>query len=313
MKTAGWVVFAVALAAVTAVVGCRLYHLEKRLTPAYADFYAKVQYIMTSGERKIFLELPDSEKDRFIADFWERRNPNPGSGANAFKTEYEDRLRRADILFLGEGRPGFLTDRGRIYVLFGPPSERLTFPMEAAGHCREIWYYGAFPVIFEDEDCIGRYLLTAINLDHLQALNMALGHFQQTFSSESRFFDYSVSLRQVRDRGADVEATIVIDVPYGGIWFTSRDDHLDTALDVRLEGRDPSGARVWGIRRTFPLSLSESELEELAGKSYLIEIPLVLAKDSEAARSGKIVLDASVKNRTEDEPLKKVLVFRLKT
>jgi GWxTD domain-containing protein len=307
-KTASWLI----LVLLAAAPGCRLYHLEQRLTPPYADFYAKVQYIMTPEERKIFLELPDSEKDGFIADFWERRNPNPDSGRNAFKIEYEERVARAEALFHGEGRPGYLTDRGRIYILFGPPSERLTYPMDASGYCREVWYYGAFPVIFVDEHCQGQFVLTAVNLEHLEALNIAQGHFQKTFEQDKRFFDYRVSLVKTRSEPALVEGRIVVDVPYAGIWFTFADGRLTTEIDARAEVRDGDRRLVWEGRTSSALDLSEDELKERRSRDLRLEIPFLLDQDVAALRARKLTLLVSVMNQAGDEGLKKALEFRLK-
>ncbi len=105
---------------------CRLYKLARQLPPEYADFLSQVRYIITKEEEKIFLELPHSEKDRFIEEFWARRDPDPDTEENEFKTEFFKRVERANALFISEGKPGWLTDRGRIYVLFGPPTDRIT-------------------------------------------------------------------------------------------------------------------------------------------------------------------------------------------
>jgi len=271
----------------------------------------KVQYIMTGEERKIFLELPDSERGRFIDDFWQRRNPDPDSEENAFKTEYEDRVQNADNLFRGEGRPGYLTDRGRIFILFGPPSERLTYPMDAAGFCREVWYYGAFPVIFVDEHCQGQFLLTAINLEHLQALNIAQGNFRKTFEQDKKFFDYSVDIRKDRPEASASERRVVIDVPYAGIWFNFKNQQLTTVLEVRLEALDASGGRVWERHGTYALALGEDELKANKDKSYRMEFPLVLDKDAGPLRGLRLTLHVSVRNTADDDKLEKVLEFRL--
>jgi GWxTD domain-containing protein len=299
------------LFALVAAGSCRLYQLERRLSPAYADFYAKVQYIMTSEERKIFLELPDSDKDRFIDEFWERRNPNPDADGNAFKTEYEARVRRADELFRGEGKPGYLTDRGRIYILFGPPMDRLTYPMDSEGFCREVWYYGAFPVIFIDEHCQGQFFLTAINLEHLQALNIAQGHFQRTFEQENRFFDYTVSVAGTQPGSGAFKGKVIIDVPYAGLWLSFRDDRLSTTLDILVEVTDSSGARLMAEAKRCTIELSEDELKALKDKSYRIEIPFVPDRNSGPPKPGPLTLHTSVKNAAEGEELKKVLEFRL--
>jgi GWxTD domain-containing protein len=266
---------------------------------------------MTREERKIFLELPDSEKGQFIDDFWKRRNPDPDSESNAFKTEYDDRVRNAENLFRGEGRPGYLTDRGRIFILFGPPSERLTYPMEGSGYCREVWYYGGFPVIFIDEHCQGQFILTAINLEHLQTLNVAQNHFQKTFEQEKKFFDYSVEIVKGRMKDPGFEGRIVIEVPYAGIWFDFKDARLKTVLDVRVEARDGSGRRVWEHQGPYALDLGEDELKAMSGKSYRVEIPLVLDKDAGWLRGQRLSLHVSVRNSAGDEELKKILELRL--
>jgi GWxTD domain-containing protein len=303
--------FASLLLILAAVLSCRLYRLEHRLSPKYADFYSRVQYIMTGEERKIFLELPDSEKDQFIDEFWKRRNPFPDAPENSFKTEYEARVRRADELFHGEGRPGYLTDRGRIYILFGPPMERLTYPMEAAGYCREVWYYGGFPVIFIDEHCDGRFLLTAVDLEHLQALNIAQGHFQRTFEQDKKLFDYDVSWVKVRSDPGLFEGRVVIDIPYAGLWFNFKDERLTTTLEVQVEIQDASGGQVLDIRKAHDLGLTEDELRAKKDKSYRVEIPVVLNRDLARLQAGKLSLHVAVKNAADGEELKKVVELRL--
>ena len=131
---------------------CRLYKLEHKLDPENAEFLSKVRYIINKKERKIFLELPNSEKEKFKEEFWERRDPDPETEENEFKMEYFNRIEKADELFKGEGKQGWLTDRGRIYILFGPPMDRIIFPMggDPDSRWREIWYHGDFPVVFVD-------------------------------------------------------------------------------------------------------------------------------------------------------------------
>ncbi len=319
-RSRAWLYAALAVCALTvipaAAPACRLYHMERSLTPAYADFFSKVQYIMNRQERKIFLELPDSEKNKFIEDFWERRNPTPGSKENAFKTEYLDRVQKAQDLFHGEGKEGYLTDRGRIYVLFGPPMDRTTYPMDAEGYCREIWYYGAFPVIFIDEHCDGRYLITAINLEHLQTLNIAQGHFQDTITEEKdkRFFDYSVSAQKDRFEAGRYEGRVLIDVPYTAIWFNSADNRLDTALDVRIEATAAGSLEpVWKFEKSYAIAMSEDELRDLRDKSYRIEVPIVLDKELAGVKDGRLLLRVNIKNSTEGDELAKALEIRLKS
>ncbi len=108
---------------------CTTKRLESRLDPVSEEFYNKVRYIITSEESKIFLELPPSARAEFIEEFWKRRDPTPETEENENKEAYFERIEEANRLFRGGGRPGWLQERGRIYILFGPPNERQTNPM----------------------------------------------------------------------------------------------------------------------------------------------------------------------------------------
>jgi GWxTD domain-containing protein len=303
---------ALLLLGLTAVSACRLYNIEKKLTPAHSDFLSKVGYIITREERKIFLELPDTGKDSFIEEFWKRRDPDSDTERNEFRVEYEDRLEKARSLFRGEGRPGWLTDRGRIYILFGPPSERLTYPMDATGFCREVWYYGSFPVVFIDEHCAGDFVMKAINLEHLQELNIAQGYFQKTFAQEKKFFDYEVAIQKIRAEQGVYEGKVAIEIPYTTIWFTFKKQRLETAFIIKAEMSDESGRLIWEAQDSFPLTLDERELKENRSRRFRMEFPLLLDKDVDRLKNQKLRLEVSVKNTTEGEELRKVVAFRLK-
>ena len=83
----------------------------------------EVPYIIEDKEREAFLRLTtDEERDAFIAAFWERRNPHPGSAQNEFRKEHYRRIAYANQFFACE-LPGWRTDRGRMYILYGPPDE----------------------------------------------------------------------------------------------------------------------------------------------------------------------------------------------
>jgi GWxTD domain-containing protein len=82
-----------------------------------------VIYIITKEERDAFLRLStNEEREQFIESFWDRRNPDPESETNSFKDEYYRRIAYANEHF-SSGIPGWKTDRGHIYILWGPPDE----------------------------------------------------------------------------------------------------------------------------------------------------------------------------------------------
>ncbi len=83
----------------------------------------EVPDIITPEERRAFLELStNEERDQFRELFWDRRNPDPESPVNIAKEEHYRRLAHADEHF-SSGIPGRKTDRGRIYIIWGPPDE----------------------------------------------------------------------------------------------------------------------------------------------------------------------------------------------
>ena len=92
-------------------------------TPYQKWLSEEVPYIITDRERAAFKKLStDDEREAFIENFWERCNPKPGSPENEFKEEYYRRIAYANEHY-ASGIPGWKTDRGRIYIMYGPPDE----------------------------------------------------------------------------------------------------------------------------------------------------------------------------------------------
>jgi GWxTD domain-containing protein len=106
---------------------------EKKKKEELKSVYKKwldedVSYIITGDERKAFKALKtDEERDQFIEQFWLRRDPDPDTPENEYKEEYFERIQYANEKF-ASGIPGWRTDRGRIYVMFGKPSEIESHP-----------------------------------------------------------------------------------------------------------------------------------------------------------------------------------------
>ena len=103
-----------------------------------------VVYIVDDAERAAFQSLTsDEERDRFIEQFWERRNPTAGASQNAFKEEHYRRIAYANQHFqTASGALGWRTDRGHMYIVYGPPDE---MESHAKGpqkpFATEIWLY----------------------------------------------------------------------------------------------------------------------------------------------------------------------------
>jgi GWxTD domain-containing protein len=301
---------------------CRLYRLERKLDPVNAEFLSKVRYIITSKERKIFLELPDAEKEAYRAEFWKLRDPDPNTEENEFKMEYFNRIETANELFVSEGRPGWLTDRGRIYILFGPPFDRITYPMGSGpdSRCSEVWYYGDCPVVFVDSTCTGQYRLVTYDLTPFRDFNLMYMHefsraqdrAQQTIvGEETNLFDFNWRVKKNVVDENRAEGMIEIEIPYEVIWFNAEEDMLKTVLDVRLELKDFEDNLIWEYEEAFEVAMKDDELRDKKGEKFKIEIPFVLSEELDRLRQGKNLLHAVVTNRAGDEKAKKVTEFRL--
>jgi len=130
-------------------------NVKPELKKAYKDWLEKdVTYVITDEERKAFKKLAtDDERERFIEEFWRRRDPDPDTDENEFKEEYYERIAYANEHF-ASGIPGWKSDRGRIWIMYGKPDERETHPSggsydrpsyEGGGSTTtypfEIWFY----------------------------------------------------------------------------------------------------------------------------------------------------------------------------
>jgi GWxTD domain-containing protein len=98
--------------------------LKQELGSTYKKWLNQdVRWIITPEEQSAFKQLSnDEERDQFIEQFWLRRDPTPDTPENEFKEEHYRRIAYANEHFPA-GKPGWMTDRGRIYIVFGPPDE----------------------------------------------------------------------------------------------------------------------------------------------------------------------------------------------
>jgi len=87
-----------------------------------------VVYIISPEERSAFLQLEtNEEREQFIEQFWLRRSSNPDMPDNDFKEEHYRRIAYANEHY-ASGIPGWKTDRGRIYIIWGAPDEIESHP-----------------------------------------------------------------------------------------------------------------------------------------------------------------------------------------
>jgi len=267
-----------ALLAVGLCSACAAGRLEKSLDPDSRDFFSKVRYLITKQERRIFLTLPPSEREKFIEEFWRKRDPDPDTEENEFKTQYFQRIEEASRLFHGGGSPGWLQDRGRVYILLGPPTDRQAYPRGASfyGPPAEIWYYGFFEIIFIDDAWNGNYKLDPSSPQQLAMIMSAQLDWKPKVAVEKGALDFALDAEKTGPGQAAVRAK----VPYNKIWLKAEEKILRTTLSLEIEILDASGGQAGELKKDFPLELTEERLEKIIAQNFIIEIPLALAPGS---------------------------------
>jgi GWxTD domain-containing protein len=117
-----------------------------------------VVYIITPEEKRAFKKLvTNEEREQFIEAFWRRRDPNPDTEVNEYLEEHFERIAYANQHF-ASGIPGWKTDRGRIYIMYGAPHEKESHPAggqydrpsyhgggSTSTYPFEIWFYRHLP------------------------------------------------------------------------------------------------------------------------------------------------------------------------
>ena len=129
-----------------------------------------VRYIITDQERADFSKLTTAkQQDDFVEAFWNRRNPTPQSSENPYKEEHYRRIAYTNTHFAANV-PGWKTDRGRFYIMYGPPDS--IDSKSALAPPTETWHYlfvegiGRNVVLtFTDKCACGKYELSGADSD----------------------------------------------------------------------------------------------------------------------------------------------------
>ena len=275
-----------------ALLYCSAGQTAKKLAPEEKEFLSNVRYIITGQEKKAFLSLPPSERAGFIEEFWKRRDLDPSTETNEYKIEYLKRIAEAKHLFPEGGTSGWLTDRGRIYILLGPPEQREVYPQGEQNFRwpRELWRYGFYEILFVDSRFNGNFELVPESARLLAEINVAQTQLrsQQTEAGGKSLGDFKVDVLRTSDRAR----TVVVSIPYTDIWLSAEGKDLKTTLELTWEIYDAADKKIREETKTYPLSLAADEIKDLGEKEWAVEIPLELGPgDFEVALTLKSLTD----------------------
>ncbi|MDP8981264.1 MAG: GWxTD domain-containing protein [Acidobacteriota bacterium] len=217
--------------------------LRKELEPAYKKWREEdVAYIITDDEKQAFNRLStDEEREQFVEQFWLRRDPTPDTAENEYKEEHYRRIAYANERF-ASGVPGWKTDRGRIYITFGPPDEVEPHPSGGGGQSTtypfEMWRYRYIEGIgnnveieFVDRTLTGEYRMT-MDPDEKNALShvATTGNRPQPPRGSADFFErqrvFAGLQKAPAVRFTDLEATVNSTLRYNALPMMVRADYL---------------------------------------------------------------------------------------
>ncbi len=120
----------------------------------------QLKYVATDEEYRKLMSARPSQKEKLFREFWEKKDPTPGTPTNEKMEEYYRRIRFANEQFSGY-RDGWETDMGMVYIIYGAPSEIERHPFDISSKPYEVWYYYDInrKFIFQDVEGFGEYRL----------------------------------------------------------------------------------------------------------------------------------------------------------
>ncbi len=262
-------------------VSCSIFERREKLDSESEEFLSTTRYIITSEEKKEFLSLPPEKRKDYIEEFWKKR-------PEGFKEEYYSRIEYANQMFRGGGRPGWLQDRGMVYIMYGPPTHMEKYPMGSASYpyAHEVWYYEYLQIVFHDPYGSGDYRLTDESLFILDTIRrIPTSQILEARPSKERKDENLKFEAEIEEIEEGVIIKILI--PYESIFLREIDGRLETELETNLT---VSGTQSLTKSETFKISYLKEEIEKLSERYYKIEIPLKL-------KSGKYTAKITILNR----------------
>ena len=292
------------------------------LPPKYAAWLnEEVPYIITNAEKSAFLALKtDADRETFINNFWEIRNPDPNSPTNLFRDEYYRRLAYANDHFGSPGRhDGWRTDRGMVYITLGPPQQLIPYRSSQYLTPMETWFYQSpspnhalppyFYVVFYQRSLSEDYKLYSPLLDKPERL----------VQSTNAVNDEAMALKIIKeDLGSEVAHVALTLLPNEPGNLDSPSYESETLLNrIRNYRNLPENVELLDERRAMHESVSHrivlgqsfSDLsvmatrdgDALASISYLFQLfnpqDFFVAQGEDGRFYYAVEVDAALKNR----------------
>lgn len=188
---------------------------EGELPPRFKKWLEEeVCYIISPLEKEVFLQLQtDRERDLFVEAFWNQRDPTSGTPENEFKEEHYRRINYVNHHFgRGVPKPGWETDRGRIFIILGEPLGIDHYTGGSQIYNTEVWFYQGltryglppgFNLVFFQKNGVGEYVLYSPSVDGPQAL------LTSYFGDQADYVQAFQTLRKINPSLAKVSFSLI--------------------------------------------------------------------------------------------------------
>ncbi len=293
--------FCPVLLALSLSVGCGgiVYLAYDNLDESGKQTFDEIRYIATDEELGEYVELTPGQRAEWLEAFWKRRDPTPDTPVNEYKLEHYKRLRYAEKKFGWGKKPGWKTDRGKVFVKYGPPNDIESRPMGDVALMGgwyskpyEKWSYDYIPYVgtdidflFVDTHMTGDYEMRGSIKDTSNSPDekvRASGFDQASASSGSAFEDFDVGETfdgEQRRKDGDYSYRRSTRAG-GGEWETKADGTTlsdESVIDIEQGVNDPFKAAV-------PITPEDSTLElnvgvltfDSPGRANMVEFDFVI-------------------------------------
>jgi GWxTD domain-containing protein len=275
----------------------------EQLPPDDQDFIRYVRYIITKSERNTFLSLASAtDRAQFRHQFWKKRDPDPTTQLNEFKRRYFNRIEEANTFFSRGSVQGWTTDRGRVYVLLGPPETKRIYPTgyRIGSYPSEVWIYGFYPVIFIDRTQSGNYELNSLGAWHLGELVKLVKRDIPKVAKVQNPFGFSLKLFKDKQHNRH---NLRIAIPYRNIVFQEDEQGFKADLIINVSIIEIKKQAPQSMKKEHTIRVNPKDLEQL-GKEYLFNIPLKL-------EPGKYETEVIIENKADKIQKRDKIQFKI--
>ncbi len=277
--------------------------LLKELPEIDQEFISTVRYLITSAEKKKFFTLTnETERKQFRLDFWKKRDPDPATEENEFQQQYFERIEEANRLFSIGHYKGWLTDRGHVLVILGPPETKRVYPSgyQVEDYPSEVWFYGYFPVVFVDRNRTGDYDLVTLNLWHMAEIVKAQKNEIPSVAHENTPFGFKSKIFMDKKAG---HHNLQLALPYRNIIFQKGKEGFNADIIIRVEIIETKKNITQSMNKNHSIMVTESELKKLSN-NYILSIPLKL-------EAGKYEVTVIIESKADNIKVKDKISFKI--